>query len=413
MKFESTKLKILSVFIVMYLLGCENSTNNKSSDTNKPTGVDPDATFLWDQQPDTSVDTTVNLEFSDMDSFSTYLVNDISVSEAITITTVTTYFTNRNNTWETGIQQARLSILPSDFEDSAIDPRTTSEVVMVSVAEIEPGVLAVKAANLNKRLAAGEHWIGLTPIISSSMDQESQYSTASRTRLKTAFINPGGGFGQGTNWIDVDDIEENFKDAAMTIETNSIIAPSDPRDPTGTFVWDQQPDVALDPIINFEFTDMESFSTYVVNDIDVPENVTVTAVTTYFTNDHDTWQTDVQQARLTVLAPEFESLGIDPRTVGDIVSVAVAEISPGVLAVSASNLNISLSAGEHWIGLTPILTSSMNQESQHSSSTRVRIKSAFINPGGGFGQGANWINVEDIVENFNDAAMTIETASPE
>ena len=88
---------------------------------------------LFDQQPDTSMDSVINLEFSDASEFSVYLLNDFTVNADAVVSSITTYFTNDSGDWVDDVQEARLSVFFADF--TPFDPSVDSQIVPVTVTE--------------------------------------------------------------------------------------------------------------------------------------------------------------------------------------------------------------------------------------------------------------------------------------
>jgi len=161
------------------------------------------ADVLWDQGAvDPAINALVDQEFADFPDFSSYMVVDVVVpGGGWNIQEVTTYFTNQTFAWY-GVTDARLNI----FEKTgslpvAADDPTAGTAVGVSVTDSAFGGLEVEAAGLDIDLAAGEYWIGLTPIAEFAVfGQEFHQAAAPLVGEDTAWRNPGGRFGYGTDW---------------------------------------------------------------------------------------------------------------------------------------------------------------------------------------------------------------------
>lgn len=107
---------------------------------------------------------------------------------------------------------------------------------------------------------------------------------------------------------------------------------------------------------------LADYSSYAVTDVDTAgESWIVQDITTYFSSydgESSFWQGAVEQARLNIL-PKTGSLPdntYDPCD-GELVDVTLTTFAQNniwYLAVTASGLDISLSPGEYWIGLTPL-----------------------------------------------------------
>ena len=77
------------------------------------------------------------------------------------------------------------------------------------------------------------------------------------------------------------------------------------------------------------------------------------------------------------------------------------------LAITANNLNLNLSAGTYWFGLTAVASSSLQQEFHYSAGSQVGQETQFRNPEGGFGLGTDWGNASVLGPDFLDASLTI------
>ena len=182
------------------------------------------ADVLWDQGAvDPAINALVDQEFADFPDFSSYMVVDVVVpGGGWNIQEVTTYFTNQTFAWY-GVTDARLNI----FEKTgslpvAADDPTAGTAVGVSVTDSAFGGLEVEAAGLDIDLAAGEYWIGLTPIAEFAVfGQEFHQAAAPLVGEDTAWRNPGGGFGYGTDWQTTAAIATDWVgiyDAAIVVE---------------------------------------------------------------------------------------------------------------------------------------------------------------------------------------------------
>jgi len=161
------------------------------------------ADVLWDQGDVLSdVNALVDQEFADFPDFSSYMVMDVVVpAGGWNIEEVTTYFTNQTFAWY-GVTDARLNIFDKTGAlPAAGDDPTTGTSVGVSVTDSAFGGLEVVAAGLDIDLAAGEYWIGLTPIADfAAFGQEFHQAVTPVVGEDTAWRNPLGGFGYGTDW---------------------------------------------------------------------------------------------------------------------------------------------------------------------------------------------------------------------
>jgi len=173
-------------------------------------------------------------------------------------------------------------------------------------------------------------------------------------------------------------------------------------------LWDQS--VLVDywqypPIITSqEFPPPDPFgaySAYTMNDITTDgQNWVVEEITVYYSrySTPSPWVGLVQQARLNVL-PKTGALPdntYDP-TSGQLVNVTLTPFtqnSVNYLAITASGLNIPLSAGAYWVGLVPLAplaSIGYYQEVPVQTPVLKENETAWRNPLNGFGAGTNWM----------------------
>jgi len=161
------------------------------------------AEVLWDQsQVQADVNALVDQEFPDFPDFSSYMVMDFQNGVDWNVQSVTTYFTNQTFAWY-GVTEARLNLFPfkSDSLPGPGDDPTAGVVVPVTVTDSAFGGLEVTASGLDIDAPAGTHWIGLTPLAEFAVFGQEFHQAASPLQLDdTAWRNPGGGFGFGTDW---------------------------------------------------------------------------------------------------------------------------------------------------------------------------------------------------------------------
>ena len=176
-------------------------------------------------------------------------------------------------------------------------------------------------------------------------------------------------------------------------------------------VWEQAPDLSVEGgIIDQEFPidGRNTYSTYLVNDVVFGTGVNIVSVTSYFTNLNGAWAANVTQGRLNIFTNDpLDNATDDPRN-GQLVNVVVTATNGlRVNEVTASGLDIPLTAGRYWFGLSPI--SKIPQEFHYSSISRYGDETQFRNPGGGFGLGTDWGPARVLDPNFRDAAIRIES----
>jgi hypothetical protein len=176
------------------------------------------AAVLWDQSE--LVDywqcppIITDQEFPPPDPFggySSYVVNDITTDGANWIIEgITVYYTRYSSPspWESVVQQGRLNILPKTgaLPDNAYDP-TAGQLVNVTLTPFTQNnvnYLAITASGLNIPLSNGTYWIGLTPLAplaSIGYYQEVPVQTPILKENESAWRNPAGAFGNGTDWM--------------------------------------------------------------------------------------------------------------------------------------------------------------------------------------------------------------------
>lgn len=177
----------------------------------------------------------------------------------------------------------------------------------------------------------------------------------------------------------------------------------------GDVLWDQSQQLAdywaQPPILTSqEFPPPDPFgaySSYTVNDITTDgQDWVVQEITVYYTrySTPSPWQDVVTQGRLLVV-PKSGALPdntFDPTT-GQLVNVTLTPFtqnSVNYLAITASGLNIPLSAGEYWIGLVPLCplaSLGYYQEVPVQTPVLKEDETAWRNPLNGFGNGTDWM----------------------
>ncbi len=157
---------------------------------------------LWDQgNYDAGQNAFVDQVFDDFPDFDSYLVTDIDTGgDAWVIEGVTTFFTNGNAWANQDIDLGRLNIIPKtgDLPDGGDDPGA-GQIVDIIIIDLGD-TIAVIAAGLSIELAAGEYWVGLAPVANFGAFGQEFHRAAPITGVDTAWRNPGGGFGLGTEW---------------------------------------------------------------------------------------------------------------------------------------------------------------------------------------------------------------------
>jgi hypothetical protein len=157
------------------------------------------ADVLWDQSNyDANINAFVDQEFDDFASYSSYMVMDV-VSTGWTIQSVSVYFTNNMGNWA-NVNQARLNIFAKTGNlPAAGDDPTAGSAVGVSLTNLGDA-WEITASGLSEVLAAGEYWIGLTPLTNFGAQGQEFHRAAPIINVDTAWRNPAGAFGLGTAW---------------------------------------------------------------------------------------------------------------------------------------------------------------------------------------------------------------------
>ncbi len=162
---------------------------------------------------------------------------------------------------------------------------------------------------------------------------------------------------------------------------------------TAGILWNQSDvnNVAA-AIVDQEFSDFPTYSTYMVNDFTVPSSGwQIRTVTTYFSVSGGNWA-GVNQARLNLFSKTgtLPGAGNDPAA-GTVVPVVVTNNGANWTVV-ASGLALNVTPGDYWIGLTPMTAFGSQGQNFHAAVTTPRLAdSAARNPGGAFGFGTAWV----------------------
>lgn len=172
----------------------------------------------------------VDQEFADFPQYSTYMVDDVSFGAAVTIDSISTYFTNRGPAWATLID-ARVNIFAKTGSlPGAGDDPTAGAGVTVTITDLGDGTWKMTATGLGINLAAGDYWIGMTPVAPFAVfGQEFHKYTGPGSLIgdQPGIRNPGGAFGFGPDWMTVNGALQGPTDAniAMLVEGTIVPAP--------------------------------------------------------------------------------------------------------------------------------------------------------------------------------------------
>ena len=182
-------------------------------------------------------------------------------------------------------------------------------------------------------------------------------------------------------------------------------------------LWDQSninPDV--NSIVDQEFGDFPTYSSYMANDFEVDgPGWHITKMTVYFTNQNGGWNDTITSGRFNFHSkapyPDCSFPTVDADQ-GDVVPITLTPDANG-WAIS-TDLDIYVGAGEaYWIGLTPIADFGVYSQEFHRAAPIVGCNTAWQNPGGSFGYGADWtyayvLDSTGTWEDAYDMAMLIE-----
>lgn len=168
------------------------------------------ATDLWNQQQtiDGSQNGLVNQVFPDFATYSSYLVSDVVSTQNWTINSISLQVFATNPAITDGFStSATLNIFSNagSLPGAGDDPTSGSNVNVTfhSIAG-QANYYTMDVTGLNISLAAGEHWVGLTPSLAFGTYGEAYEvygaANAAGANYADAFINPGNGFGLGTTW---------------------------------------------------------------------------------------------------------------------------------------------------------------------------------------------------------------------
>ena len=171
---------------------------------------------LWDQEPDPNGIAIIHQDFLDAPPFSVFVVNDVDFSTDVEIGSISVYFSNTQSSWPGNVTMGTVNIFTAP---NGLGDPTSGIVVPIDVTD-QGGFLEIEASGLNIPLAAGQYFIGLSPMADSGLvGQEFHLPSDSFLGFASMYRNPSGAFGlpAGTDWGDVDELQPGFPDASMKI----------------------------------------------------------------------------------------------------------------------------------------------------------------------------------------------------
>lgn len=190
------------------------------------------ADILLCQDPDTAEFAFADHDFTDVPTISSYMVDDItlasSTGQGYVIDSVSTYFRASSGDLS-GVTTGVLSIFS---DDGVLDTETPAgQAVQITVSPMAdqgngPNFV-VTASGLNLCLDDGNYWIGLTPSMDSSTAQTQHWMTTagSISGQQAHWINPGGGFGLGSDWNTSEIFGEGAYDMGLKVEGTEKAVP--------------------------------------------------------------------------------------------------------------------------------------------------------------------------------------------
>jgi hypothetical protein len=120
------------------------------------------AMVLWDQSVfDPNGPGIANSHSPGFNGFVIHSVNDVTVDATWNVQSITQYYSSWNFNWGS-ISTGYLHIAPKTGALPTFNPTTDVQVPMT--ATLVDGVFVVSATGLNIDLAAGEYWMGITPV---------------------------------------------------------------------------------------------------------------------------------------------------------------------------------------------------------------------------------------------------------
>jgi hypothetical protein len=189
---------------------------------------------------------------------------------------------------------------------------------------------------------------------------------------------------------------------------------------SAAILWDQGDfDPSVNALVDQEFTDFPTYSSYMVMDISVgPSGWSLGQLSTFFTHGGDTFSA-VTQARLNVFHKVGAlPTGADSPVAQSLVPVQVMDFGDHYRMTAYGFLEWLPGSSDYWVGLTPVADFATFGQEFHLAAPVFGADTAWRNPGGSFGVGDQWQSVAAIdttglwVGAF-DGAFTIEAWIPE
>jgi hypothetical protein len=137
------------------------------------------ADVIWDQSAlDPFGPGQANSNSPGFGGFVIHGVQDVTITSATTIDTITQYYSTWNFDWPGAVTSGYVHVWPKTGPLPTEDA-STSPLVAMTAAYGDPDVLEISATGLGIAVTPGEYWIGITPIAPAGISGANlQYSTA-------------------------------------------------------------------------------------------------------------------------------------------------------------------------------------------------------------------------------------------
>ncbi len=156
-------------------------------------------------------------------------------------------------------------------------------------------------------------------------------------------------------------------------------------------VWDSPVDPDVTAFVDQQFLDFPDFSTYLVGHVHLERDTFIYDITTYFTNANNLWPLGDGYSILNIIAQDgLPSNDYDPSSDGMEVVGNMAIGANGLELTIGLGGELTLKAGDYWVGLTPDIEFGAFGQEFHQGTASFEKNTAARNPGGGFGLGTDW-----------------------
>lgn len=137
------------------------------------------ADVIWDQSTlDPAGPGQANSYSPGFGGFVIHGVQDVTITTAVTIDTITQYYSSWNFDWPSAVTTGYVHVWPKTGP-LPTDDASTSPSVPMTAAFGAPDVIEVTATGLGISVGPGDYWIGITPVAPAGISGANlQYSTA-------------------------------------------------------------------------------------------------------------------------------------------------------------------------------------------------------------------------------------------